>query len=90
MSERCVLCRVEGRVQGVFFRATTQEQARALGLRGYVRNLPDGSVEVYACGEDGALEALRAWLWEGPPYARVVQVRCEEASPRAVTGFQVR
>ncbi len=90
MSERCVLCRVEGRVQGVFFRATTREQARALGLRGYARNLADGSVEVYACGEAAAVEALCAWLWEGPPYARVTAVRCEEAVPRSVTGFQIR
>ena len=90
MSEHCVLCRVEGRVQGVFFRATTQEQARALGLRGYVRNLPDGSVEVYACGDRVAVETLSAWLWEGPPYARVTRVRCEPAEPRAITGFHVR
>lgn len=90
MSERCMLCRVEGRVQGVFFRTTTQEQARALGLRGYARNLPDGSVEVYACGEPQALEALSAWLHEGPPHARVTAVRCEPAEPRVITGFQVR
>ncbi len=90
MSARCVLCRVEGRVQGVFFRATTQEQARALGLSGYVRNLPDGSVEVYACGEREALERLKRWLWEGPAHARVTQVTCQPAEPREITGFRVR
>ena len=90
MTERCLLCQVQGRVQGVFFRASTQEQARALGVRGYARNLPDGSVEVYLCGEAQAVDALRAWLWKGPPYARVTQVTCEPAEPRAITGFQVR
>ncbi|RPE75533.1 acylphosphatase [Vulcaniibacterium tengchongense] len=60
-----------GKVQGVWFRASARERARALGLRGYARNLPDGRVEVLAAGSDDALEQLAAWLREGPPLARV-------------------
>ncbi len=69
-----VLFRVSGRVQGVFYRASTREQALALGLTGYARNLPDGAVEVLACGDAGAIEALERWLWEGPAAARVAEV----------------
>ena len=62
---------VSGRVQGVFFRASTREQARQLGLRGHARNLPDGRVEVLAVGEADAVDALARWLRHGPPRARV-------------------
>lgn len=70
---------VRGRVQGVFFRAATAEQARRLGLDGYARNRADGTVEVEAEGGEAALQALERWLWQGPPLARVEVV--EEASP---------
>ncbi len=62
---------VEGRVQGVFFRASTANQAERLGLTGHAVNLPDGRVEVMAWGEDPALDALAVWLSEGPAQARV-------------------
>lgn len=62
---------VSGKVQGVFFRASTREQALGLDLRGYAKNLPDGRVEVLAAGSDAALDALAAWLRQGPPAARV-------------------
>ncbi len=62
---------VEGRVQGVFFRASTANEAERLGLTGHAINLPDGRVEVIAWGEDPALDALAAWLSEGPAQARV-------------------
>jgi acylphosphatase len=74
---RCLRCRISGRVQGVFFRASTREQARQLGLGGHARNLPDGSVEVLACGPERAVAALQEWLWLGPPAARVEAVDCE-------------
>ncbi len=74
----CKRCRVVGQVQGVFYRATTQEQANKFNLTGYARNLPDGSVEVLACGEPQAVEALCDWLWEGPIHARVDNVECRE------------
>ncbi|MFC3813723.1 acylphosphatase [Lysobacter sp. GCM10012299] len=62
---------VSGRVQGVFFRASTRDQALALGLRGFARNLPDGRVEVLAAGDDIALDRLAAWLRQGPATAQV-------------------
>ena len=69
---------VEGRVQGVCFRAGTREQALALGLAGYARNLADGRVEVLAAGDAHAIEALAQWLEDGPPQARVDAVRRED------------
>jgi len=66
--------RITGRVQGVFFRVSTQRQARRLGLTGYAVNRPDGSVVVAARGEGEALDELAAWLEKGPPAARVDQV----------------
>lgn len=86
MSE-CVRCRVSGRVQGVYFRASTQRQALALGLSGHAHNLPDGSVEVLVCGETAAREQLCAWLWEGPSRAQVEQVSCMPIDCRPPSGF---
>lgn len=65
---------VAGRVQGVWFRASAQRRARELGLDGHARNLADGSVEVVAAGEAGALEQLADWLQRGPPLAEVESV----------------
>lgn len=62
---------VGGKVQGVWFRASARDQAHALGLRGYARNLADGRVDVLAIGDDAAIDALAAWLRVGPPLARV-------------------
>jgi len=82
---------VEGRVQGVFFRAGTREQALGLGLAGHARNLADGSVEVLAVGEARAIEALAQWLEDGPPQARVDRVsRSEAVDPStAADGFAI-
>ena len=74
---RCIRCLVSGRVQGVWYRASTRRQALQLGITGRAVNLPDGSVEVLACGDMAALEQLQAWLWQGPPAARVTDVVCE-------------
>ena len=68
---------VRGRVQGVWFRASTAERAAVLGLRGRAENLPDGSVLVHAAGTIEALDALVAWLHDGPPMARVDSVEVE-------------
>ena len=73
----CVRCLVAGRVQGVFFRASTRNEAQRLGLTGFARNLLDGRVEVVACGEKEAVENLRNWLRKGPPDAQVTGVACE-------------
>jgi len=62
---------VSGKVQGVFFRASTRDRAQALGLRGFAKNLPDGRVEVLVAGDDAAIDELAAWLREGPRMARV-------------------
>lgn len=83
----CVRCLVTGRVQGVWYRAATQQQARTLGLSGYAKNLPDGGVEVVACGEQAAIETLRRWLWQGPPAAKVSAVTCMEVEPADWNGF---
>jgi acylphosphatase len=72
--EKCRKFRIEGRVQGVWFRESTRQQAERLALRGYAVNRPDGTVEVLACGDIAALDALAAWLRDGPPLARVASV----------------
>jgi acylphosphatase len=78
MTERVARrCLVAGRVQGVFYRASTRSRAQALGVTGYARNLPDGRVEVLACGSPGAVQALCEWLWDGPPAAHVTAVDTE-------------
>lgn len=73
-------CYVSGRVQGVFYRASTRQRAQELGCRGYARNLPDGRVEVLAVGEPAAVHALIEWLREGPPAAHVMEVNCTEVA----------
>ena len=72
-------CFISGKVQGVFYRASTAERARALGLIGYAENLPDGRVEVLACGEEAKVRDLIDWLWKGPPAAKVTGVDVQEA-----------
>lgn len=75
---------VEGRVQGVAFRAYTRNQANELGLTGHARNLPDGRVEVVAHGDAAALDALADWLAHGPPHARVDAVHREAVDLQTV------
>ena len=72
---------VRGRVQGVWFRASTAERAVVLGLRGSAENLRDGSVLVLAAGDAAALERLVEWLHRGPPLARVDAVEVEAVDP---------
>lgn len=81
---------VSGRVQGVFFRQRTKEQADRFGLAGWVRNLPDGRVEGFAQGPGPALESLRDWLKSGPPLARVLQLEWNAAPAQELAGFEVR
>jgi acylphosphatase len=77
-------------VQGVFFRAGTQQTAQRLGLTGWVRNLPDGRVELVACGEEATLAQLEAWLQQGPPQARVERVEKHDHAPQVFARFEVR
>jgi acylphosphatase len=72
---------VSGRVQGVGFRYFAQDVANREGLTGYVRNLPNGSVEVTAEGDDESLRRFEAALWRGPSHARVENVEVEATAP---------
>ena len=82
---------VSGLVQGVGFRYHAQRQARSQALAGWVRNLPDGKVEIKAGGRADQLDKLHAWLSHGPPSARVTSVEVEEAEPdEALQGFFIR
>ena len=82
--------RVKGRVQGVFFRAWAQQQARALGVVGWVRNCDDGSVEAHLEGDEAAIKALVQRMHEGPPSAAVETVEVEDAASEGFSGFDVR
>lgn len=86
----CRRCVVNGRVQGVFFRASTRSRARELGLTGWACNRADGTVEVLVCGEAGAVDRLCDWLWQGPDAARVVRVECEPAAVDPPQTFTTR
>ena len=78
---------VSGRVQGVWFRASTREQAQRLGISGHAVNLPDGQVEVVACGVESALDELASWLTRGPELARVENVTSEPLAEQDLSGF---
>jgi len=80
-------CYVSGRVQGVFYRASTRERARALGITGYARNLADGRVEVLACGSPEAVETLCRWLWQGSPASQVTTVEVSEVAVASLVEF---
>lgn len=83
--------KIHGRVQGVWFRANTQQTAQRLGLAGWVRNMPDGGVEVPVQGSRDAVNELLSWCHQGPPGARVDRVDFEEGGvDDALTGFTIR
>jgi acylphosphatase len=82
---------VSGRVQGVWFRASAREEALRLGLRGWVRNLPDGRVEAVVEGEEQALRQMLAWCRSGPPGARVDQADARWGTATdELEGFSIR
>lgn len=81
---------VHGRVQGVFFRASTRERARERGVSGWVRNRPDGSVEMWLEGDDEGVEEVTSWARGGPRAARVERVEVEEVEPEGHGSFGVR
>jgi acylphosphatase len=81
---------VHGRVQGVFFRAGTQKAAEGLGLAGWVKNCPDGSVEIHAEGNKKQLEELIAWCRQGPPMASVSNIDLSWVEAEGLRSFDIR
>jgi acylphosphatase len=80
---QCKKCLVDGRVQGVYYRATAARRAEELQLRGYARNLADGRVELLACGEREAVETFVRWLWIGSSASKVTAVEVSDAAAEA-------
>jgi acylphosphatase len=87
---RAVRVRVTGRVQGVFYRGWTQEEAEALGLTGWVRNERDGAVTALLVGPDAQVEAMLAAMRRGPPAAQVAEVTVAAAEAEPTAGFEIR
>jgi acylphosphatase len=77
MSAICLHAFISGKVQGVYYRFSTQHQAWRLGVTGWAKNLSDGRVEVLLCGEEAAVYELASWLQQGPPEAEVESVKSE-------------
>ena len=89
-TKKTMHCYVSGRVQGVCFRMFTREQAQLFGITGWVRNLPDGRVEVMATGDDKQLQQLKEWLKHGPEMARVMELKTEEMEYEEFENFSIR
>lgn len=81
---------VYGKVQGVFFRASAHEVAVQYGVRGFVKNQPDGSVYIEAEGEDAVLDRFIAWCHQGPPRARVDRVEVVEGNFKSFASFDIK
>jgi acylphosphatase len=90
MSTTARRVRIEGRVQGVFFRDSCRAEARTRGVTGWVTNEPDGSVTAHLEGDPAAVAEVVAWCHGGPRHAQVERVEESEASPEGLTGFEVR
>ncbi len=88
--EKGIHCFVTGRVQAVWFRQSTREQANVYGLTGWVRNLRDGRVEVMAFGDEEQLDCLKQWLKSGSAMAQVLDVDSETVSFQEFEGFIIR
>ena len=80
---------IEGKVQGVFYRATAKDIADELGIKGWVRNLPDRNVEITATATEEILQKFIDWCKQGPPKARVDDVIIEELSTAEFNGFRI-
>ena len=81
---------VHGTVQGVFYRASAEQEAQRLGVDGWVRNRSDGSVELVVEGDDAAVEQMLAWARRGPARAEVTHIDVEESSETGHSGFEQR
>lgn len=80
---------IVGRVQGVWYRASAEQEATRLGLSGWVRNTRDGSVEALVAGAEEAVEAFVDWARQGPPAAKVERIEIAAGSPPETAGFRV-
>ncbi len=81
---------VRGRVQGVGFRYSTRAKAQSLNIKGFVKNMPDGSVYIEAKGDSDSMQAFVSWCHMGPPLSRVTDIIIEEASPSGANDFRIR
>jgi acylphosphatase len=81
---------VIGKVQGVFYRQSTQEKAKELGITGMVKNLPDGNVQIMATGTTDQLNELVNWCKQGPPRAVVTSVKVEKLTAHAYSNFSIQ
>jgi len=89
MGKVCVKVRITGLVHGVFFRASMARVASELGVAGWVRNVPDGSVESILEGEEAAVLKVVGWAHRGPPRSRVDSVKTERQEIRNLKGFRI-
>jgi acylphosphatase len=80
---------IKGKVQGVFYRATAKDVADLLGIKGWVKNLPDDNVEIRATGSEEILQKFIAWCKQGPPKATVDEVVVEELDLQEFNGFRI-
>lgn len=90
MDERQVEIIVEGKVQGVYFRKSTQEIAKLLDIRGFVKNRSDGSVLIQALGNSVQIDHLLTWCQTGPPTANVTKLTVNDMNPEAFNVFEIR
>ncbi len=90
MTSCCIHAIVSGKVQGVFFRDCTQKKATALNITGWVKNLPDNTVELIACGAKQNINEFTKWLWQGSPNSHVRNVEWQEIEPQNHNTFEVR
>ncbi len=91
MEDKAVRMLISGRVQGVFFRANTKDRAKELNIEGWVKNLSNGDVEIFAQGKEEDLNQLKNWAEEGPPKARVDDVKTEIKEARKdLEGFRIK
>lgn len=90
MAMKTVYAQIEGRVQGVFFRDYTRRQAETLGLNGWVKNMPKGTVEAVFCGKEKDINAMITWLHTGSPHSNVTKVTISDhESLQNFDGFQI-
>jgi acylphosphatase len=85
----CKRCLIDGKVQGVFYRASAYAKAQQVGIKGWVRNLSDGRVEALIQGDEGQVEEMVDWFWQGPRNSRVSSVQCYDEQPITTDTFSV-